>query len=42
MSDNTPPRNDDDTVGMKYTRWIAWFLIAASGVFFVIYTAWFQ
>jgi hypothetical protein len=41
MSDNTSPR-DDDTAGMKYARWIAWILIAASGVFFVVYTALFH
>lgn len=42
MSDNTTPHNDDDTAGMKYARWTAWILIAACGVFFVVYTAWFQ
>jgi hypothetical protein len=41
MSDNTAPR-DDDTSGAKYARWIAWILIAAAGVFFVVYTAFFQ
>lgn len=41
MRDNTAP-GEDDTSGAKYARWIAWILIAAAGVFFVVYTAFFQ
>lgn len=43
MSDNlTSAGNDDNTTGMKVARWIAWFAIAACGLFFVVYTALFH
>ena len=42
MNDNTAPRNDDDTPGMKLARHISWIVIAALGLGFIVYTALFQ
>jgi len=43
MSDNiTPTPNNDETAGARFARWATWILIAACGVFFVVYAAMFH
>ena len=39
MSDNAKSPNDDDNAETRFTRWVAWIVIAASGIFFLVYTA---